>query len=58
MLIPIIGWGTAEMVLTKVLPLWVGARGVEFEWTNIQSALDSNLNLVSTIYNYSECKDY
>ena len=42
-----LGWGTAEMVMTKVLPLWVGARGVEFEWTNLQSALDSNLNLVS-----------
>ncbi len=40
------GWGTAEMVMTKVLPLWVGARGVEFEWTNLQSALDSNINLV------------
>ena len=42
-----VGWGTAEMVMTKVLPLWVGARGVEFEWTNIQAALESNLNLVS-----------
>lgn len=49
------GWGTAEMVMTKVLPLWVGARGVEFEWTNLQSALDSNVNLVTTYYSHNYC---
>ncbi|XP_064407746.1 BOS complex subunit TMEM147-like [Halichondria panicea] len=48
-LVTAVGWGTAEMVMTKVLPLWVGARGVEFEWTNLQSALDSNLNLLFLI---------
>ena len=37
------------MVTTKVIPLWVGARGVEFQWDNIQSALDSNVNLVSSV---------
>ena len=25
----LIGWDTAEMAGTKVIPLWVGARGVE-----------------------------
>ena len=42
----LIGWGTAEMAGTKIIPLWVGARGVEFQWTNLQSALDANVSLV------------
>ena len=37
------------MVGTKVIPLWVGAMGVEFQWWNLQSALESNINLVSVI---------
>ena len=41
-----VGWGTAEMVVTKVVPLWFGAKGVEFQWVNLQGALDSNINLV------------
>lgn len=41
-----IGWGTAELLGTKVIPLWVGARGVEFSWNNLQTALDANINLV------------
>ena len=45
-----IGWGTAEMAVTKVVPLWFGARGVEFQWANFQGALDSNINLVSLIH--------
>ena len=35
------------MAVTKVVPLWFGARGVEFQWANLQGALDSNINLVS-----------
>ena len=46
MLIICAGWGTAELVGTKVLPLWFGARGIEFDWRYIQSSLDSNVNLV------------
>ena len=42
-----VGWGTAELLGTKVIPLWVGARGVEFRWINLQTALDANMNLVS-----------
>ena len=42
------GWGTAEMLGTKVIPLWVGARGMEFSWNNLQTALDANINLVRT----------
>lgn len=32
----------------RVVPLWVGARGVEFDWKYIQMSLDSNVSLVST----------
>lgn len=35
------------MLGTKVIPLWVGARGVEFCWINLQTSLDANINLVS-----------
>ena len=42
----LIGWDTAEMAGTKVIPLWVGARGVEFQWTNLQSAHAANISLV------------
>ena len=41
------GWATAELIMTKFLPLWVGARGVEFDWKYIQMSLDSNISLVS-----------
>ena len=30
----------------RVLPLWVGARGVEFDWRYIQMSFDSNVSLV------------
>ena len=43
------GWGTAEMAVTKIVPFWFSARGVEFQWANLQGALDSNINLVSYI---------
>ncbi len=40
----------AEVLLVlfvdRVLPLWVGARGVEFDWRYIQISLDSNISLV------------
>ncbi len=42
-----VGWATAEFVLTKSLPLWVGARGMEFDWKYTQSSLDANIALVS-----------
>merc|ERR1719370_2677132 len=41
-----VGWAFAEFLLTRVIFLWVGARGVEFDWTYIQKSLDSNVSLV------------
>ncbi|NXS78691.1 TM147 protein, partial [Erpornis zantholeuca] len=32
--------------LPRCVPLWVGARGVEFDWRHLQMGLDSNISLV------------
>ncbi|KAK2151922.1 hypothetical protein LSH36_345g00052 [Paralvinella palmiformis] len=44
-----VGWATAELIMTKFWPLWVGARGVEFDWKYIQMSFDSNVSLVQHI---------
>lgn len=44
-----IGWAGAEVLLTRFLLLWVGARGAEFDWKYIQRSLESNINLVQHI---------
>ncbi|KAF7386284.1 hypothetical protein HZH68_013416 [Vespula germanica] len=44
-----IGWAGAEVLLTRFLLLWVGARGAEFDWKYIQKSLESNINLVQHI---------
>ncbi|XP_065182888.1 BOS complex subunit TMEM147-like [Sycon ciliatum] len=41
-----LGWGCAELLCTQLLPLWVQARGTEFTWANVQTALDSNIGLI------------
>ena len=33
--------------MTRLVPLWVGARGVEFDWKYIQMSFDANVSLVS-----------
>lgn len=43
-----IGWAGAEIILTRFIVLWVGARGAEFSWSYIQTSLDSNISLVGT----------
>ncbi|KAL3289064.1 hypothetical protein HHI36_003506 [Cryptolaemus montrouzieri] len=44
-----IGWAIAEVILTRALFLWVGARGAEFDWKYIQKCLESNISLVQYI---------
>ncbi|CAG0882659.1 unnamed protein product [Darwinula stevensoni] len=41
-----LGWATAELFLTRLVPMWFGARGVEFNWKYIQMSIESNINLV------------
>ena len=36
----------AELVSMRLLPLWVGARGIEFSWRYIQLSLEANISLV------------
>lgn len=33
--------------MTGLVPLWVGARGLEFDWKYIQMSFDANVSLVS-----------
>ncbi|XP_046389054.1 transmembrane protein 147 [Ischnura elegans] len=44
-----VGWAGAELILTRCLLLWVGARGAEFDWKYIQKSLDSNVSLVQHV---------
>ncbi|RUS80121.1 hypothetical protein EGW08_012120 [Elysia chlorotica] len=43
------GWATAELIVTRFIPLWMGARGVEFDWKYIQMSFDSNISLIHHI---------
>ena len=49
MLVAGLGWGFAELVLTRLVFLWVGARGVEFDWKYIQKSFDANISLLHFI---------
>ncbi|EDO34164.1 predicted protein [Nematostella vectensis] len=44
-----LGWSTAELIMTRLLPLWVGARGVEFDWKYMQMSFDANISLIHHI---------
>lgn len=44
-----LGWASAELLMTRVVPLWVGARSVEFDWKYLQMSFDSNISLVHYI---------
>ncbi|XP_063696525.1 BOS complex subunit TMEM147 [Culicoides brevitarsis] len=44
-----LGWSTAELVLSRALTLWVGARGAEFSWVYIQQCLESNILLIQNL---------
>jgi len=44
-----LGWGAAELIFTRFLTLWFGAKGVEFNWKYIQLSLDSNVIMAQHI---------
>lgn len=44
-----LGWASAELLMTRFVPLWVGARGMEFDWHYVQISFDSNISLVNHI---------
>eukprot|EP00026_Physarum_polycephalum_P014743 Phypoly_transcript_15291.p1 GENE.Phypoly_transcript_15291~~Phypoly_transcript_15291.p1 ORF type:complete len:235 (+),score=27.60 Phypoly_transcript_15291:219-923(+) len=41
-----LGWGAAETFLLKIAPLWIGARGLEFDWKYTQEAIQANIDLL------------
>jgi len=41
-----LGWALTDSVVTKLIPLWLGAKGQEFSYEYLQTALDSNVLLV------------
>jgi len=41
-----LGWAASEFLTTKLVPLWVGARAIEFDWLHTQSSFDANISLV------------
>lgn len=50
-----LGWASAELLMTRVVPLWVGARSVEFDWKYLQMSFDSNISLVSILFYILKC---
>uniref|UniRef100_A0A2A4JQI5 BOS complex subunit TMEM147 n=1 Tax=Heliothis virescens TaxID=7102 RepID=A0A2A4JQI5_HELVI len=43
-----IGWASAEVVVTRSVMLWVGARGSEFSWRYVRACAESNVALLHT----------
>ncbi|XP_050347345.1 transmembrane protein 147 [Nymphalis io] len=41
-----IGWASAEVLVTRSILLWVGARGSEFDWRYVRSCAESNVALL------------
>merc|ERR1719250_432288 len=49
-----LGWGFAELVLTRLVFLWVGARGVEFDWRYIQKRFDAIISLATLVWMWTK----
>ncbi|KAF5912686.1 hypothetical protein HPG69_007675 [Diceros bicornis minor] len=45
-MVVVLGWATTELIMSRCIPLWVGALGIEFDWKYIQMSIDSNTSLV------------
>jgi len=41
-----LGWTAAESLIGYLIPLWIGARGMEFSWEYIQMGISSNISLI------------
>ncbi|XP_055349953.1 BOS complex subunit TMEM147-like [Paramacrobiotus metropolitanus] len=41
-----LGWAFAELLAFRVMPFWLEARGSEFSWVHLMSAMEANINLV------------
>nr|CAH8830644.1 unnamed protein product [Trichobilharzia regenti] len=43
-----LGWSVSSLVATKYIPIWVGTRGLEFDWSYLCLSYEANLDLVDT----------
>lgn len=41
-----LGWSLSESLAKYLVPLWMGARGLEFSWEYIQMGVEANINLL------------
>eukprot|EP00697_Spironema_sp_BW2_P009584 gnl/Spiro4/24537_TR12166_c0_g1_i1.p1 gnl/Spiro4/24537_TR12166_c0_g1~~gnl/Spiro4/24537_TR12166_c0_g1_i1.p1 ORF type:complete len:234 (-),score=43.53 gnl/Spiro4/24537_TR12166_c0_g1_i1:122-823(-) len=41
-----ITWAFTESLIHRLLPLWIGARGVEFDWVYTFTAIEANLAML------------
>ncbi|XP_028166623.1 BOS complex subunit TMEM147 [Ostrinia nubilalis] len=41
-----IGWASAEVLVSRSILLWVGARGAEFDWRYVRACAESNVALL------------
>ncbi|KAL4710677.1 hypothetical protein ACJJTC_003313 [Scirpophaga incertulas] len=44
-----IGWASAEVLVTRGVDLWGGARGAEFDWRHVRGACEANVALLRTV---------
>ena len=45
-----LGWAFAELVAFRLMPFWLEARGSEFSWIHLMSAMEANVNLVRLLF--------
>ncbi|KAK4472736.1 hypothetical protein MN116_003961 [Schistosoma mekongi] len=43
-----VGWAVASLIATRYVPIWVGTRGLEFDWRYLCLSYEANLDLVDT----------
>ena len=41
-----LGWAAADALATRLVPFWVGARGIGFDWRYTLLAVECSVNLV------------
>ncbi|KAH3761633.1 transmembrane protein 147-like [Pelomyxa schiedti] len=44
-----LGWGAAEAIVLRIVPLWMRARAPEWDWSHLCSVLEANSNLLQAI---------
>jgi hypothetical protein len=50
------GWASARSVLTRIVPLWIGTRGLEFEWRFVVDAVEANIELVCAHHTHTHTR--